>query len=154
MSYWDSTLVKKKLRFHAFFVVTAILVLTILLADTRPVSALPVPGSAVRAIPAFARKYGMPCSSCHQAWPMLSPFGQAFKDNGYQLGNERDAPDRPGATIAGSTYTGPRAAAADIKRATHQIDRAACKPTAGHSATPWRCWATAAKASNTPTARL
>lgn len=23
---------------------------------------------------------------------MLSPFGQAFKDNGYQLGNERDAP--------------------------------------------------------------
>jgi hypothetical protein len=34
----------------------------------------------------------MPCSSCHQAWPMLSPFGQAFKDNGYQLGNERDAP--------------------------------------------------------------
>lgn len=34
MSYWDYTLVKKKMRFHAFFVVTAILVLTILLADT------------------------------------------------------------------------------------------------------------------------
>jgi len=34
----------------------------------------------------------MPCSSCHEAWPKLSPFGQAFKDNGYQLGNERDAP--------------------------------------------------------------
>src|SRR5271155_4587951 len=44
------------------------------------------------AIPAFARKYGMPCSACHLAWPMLSPFGQAFKDNGYQLGNDRDAP--------------------------------------------------------------
>src|ERR1700681_4182678 len=44
------------------------------------------------AIPAFARKYDMPCSSCHEAWPRLSPFGQAFKDNGYQLGNERDAP--------------------------------------------------------------
>src|SRR5277367_4863111 len=92
MSYWDSTLVKKKMRFNAFSVVTAILVLTILLADTRPVSALPIPGGAVRAIPAFARKYGMPCSSCHEAWPMLSPFGQAFKDNGYQLGNDRDAP--------------------------------------------------------------
>src|SRR6267154_5736971 len=44
------------------------------------------------AFPAFARKYGLPCSSCHEAWPKLSPFGQAFKDNGYQLGNERDAP--------------------------------------------------------------
>src|SRR5216683_7430705 len=44
------------------------------------------------AFPAFARKYGMPCSSCHEAWPKLSPFGQAFKDNGYQLMNDRDAP--------------------------------------------------------------
>ena len=43
-------------------------------------------------IPAFARKYGLPCSACHQAWPMLSPFGQQFKDNGYQLGNDRDSP--------------------------------------------------------------
>ena len=44
------------------------------------------------AIPVFARKYGMPCSSCHEAWPKLSPFGQMFKDNGYQMGNDRDAP--------------------------------------------------------------
>ncbi len=44
------------------------------------------------AFPAFARKYGLPCSSCHEAWPKLSPFGQQFKDNGYQLGNDRDAP--------------------------------------------------------------
>ena len=44
------------------------------------------------AIPAFARKYGLPCSACHEAWPKLSPFGQQFKDNGYQLGNDRDAP--------------------------------------------------------------
>jgi hypothetical protein len=43
-------------------------------------------------IPAFARKYGLPCSACHQAWPMLNNFGQTFKDNGYQLGNGRDAP--------------------------------------------------------------
>jgi len=48
--------------------------------------------SPAKAFPAFARKYGMPCSACHQAWPMLSPFGQQFKDNGYQLGNDRDAP--------------------------------------------------------------
>ena len=43
-------------------------------------------------IPAFARKYGLPCSACHEAWPMLNNFGQTFKDNGYQLGNNRDAP--------------------------------------------------------------
>ena len=45
-----------------------------------------------RSIPAFARKYGLPCSACHEAWPKLNNFGQVFKDNGYQLGNERDAP--------------------------------------------------------------
>src|ERR1035437_10074092 len=44
------------------------------------------------AIPAFARKYGLPCSACHEAWPKLNNFGLTFRDNGYQLGNERDAP--------------------------------------------------------------
>jgi hypothetical protein len=44
------------------------------------------------AIPAFARKYGLPCSACHEGWPKLNSFGQTFKDNGYQLMNERDAP--------------------------------------------------------------
>lgn len=43
-------------------------------------------------IPAFARKYGLPCSACHEAWPKLNVFGQTFKDNGYQLGNDRDSP--------------------------------------------------------------
>ena len=43
-------------------------------------------------IPAFALKFGLPCSACHEAWPMLNNFGQTFKDNGYQLGNDRDAP--------------------------------------------------------------
>ncbi len=47
---------------------------------------------ATLAIPAFARKYGLPCSACHESWPMLSPFGQRFKDNGYQIGNDRDSP--------------------------------------------------------------
>src|SRR6266536_2412416 len=44
------------------------------------------------AIPPFARKYGLPCSACHTAWPELNAFGQRFKDNGYQLGNDRDSP--------------------------------------------------------------
>src|SRR5579862_516310 len=44
------------------------------------------------AIPAFARKYGLPCSACHEAWPKLNNFGQTFRDNGYQLGQGHDAP--------------------------------------------------------------
>lgn len=67
-------------------------ILGIFLRDSRSAYALPLPAVKVRAIPAFARKYGMPCSSCHEAWPKLSPFGQNFKDNGYQMGNDRDAP--------------------------------------------------------------
>jgi hypothetical protein len=44
------------------------------------------------ALPAFARKYGLRCSACHESWPMLNFFGQKFKDNGYQLMNDRDSP--------------------------------------------------------------
>src|SRR6201984_73302 len=44
------------------------------------------------ALPAFARKYGLRLSACHEAWPMLNYFGQKFKDNGYQLMNDRDSP--------------------------------------------------------------
>jgi hypothetical protein len=43
-------------------------------------------------IPAFARKYSLACSACHTVWPELNAFGQRFKDNGYQLGNDRDSP--------------------------------------------------------------
>ena len=62
--------------------VFSVTVLALCLLDCHPAQGLP----------AFARKYGMPCSACHEAWPMLSPFGQQFKDNGYQMGNDRDAP--------------------------------------------------------------
>jgi hypothetical protein len=44
------------------------------------------------ALPAFARKYGLRCSACHLAWPDLNDFGMRFRDNGYQLMNDRDAP--------------------------------------------------------------
>jgi hypothetical protein len=47
---------------------------------------------SANALPAFARKYGLRCSACHESWPMLNYFGQKFKDNGYQLMNDRDAP--------------------------------------------------------------
>jgi hypothetical protein len=68
----------------------AFLLIAIVACDVRTASALPT--SKVIAIPAFARKYGLPCSACHTAWPELNNFGQVFRDNGYQLMNDRDSP--------------------------------------------------------------
>src|ERR1700682_2292121 len=60
----------------------AALLAALMLADSQ----------SARAIPAFARKYGMPCSACHEAWPKLNNFGQTFTTTGYQMMNDRDAP--------------------------------------------------------------
>jgi hypothetical protein len=68
----------------------AFLLLAIAACDIRTASASPA--GKVMAIPAFARKYGLPCSACHTAWPELNNFGQVFRDNGYQLMNDRDSP--------------------------------------------------------------
>jgi hypothetical protein len=63
-------------------VVVTVLVLGLLLCACQ----------SAHAIPAFARKYSLPCSACHEAWPKLNDFGIAFRDRGYQLGNEKDSP--------------------------------------------------------------
>jgi len=47
---------------------------------------------SANALPAFARKYGLRCSACHESWPALNNFGLKFRDNGYQLMNDRDSP--------------------------------------------------------------
>jgi hypothetical protein len=78
---------KSRLKGLAVF---AFIVLAMLFADAKPAHALPT--GKVMAIPAFARKYGLPCSACHTAWPELNNFGQVFRDNGYQLMNDRDSP--------------------------------------------------------------
>jgi len=72
------------------FLMFGLLVVVIILGDCQPAYALPL--QKVAAIPAFARKYGLPCSACHTAWPELNNFGQVFRDNGYQLMNDRDSP--------------------------------------------------------------
>jgi hypothetical protein len=64
------------------YVSAALIVVFLVLSSSQRASALP----------AFARKYGLRCSACHESWPMLNYFGQKFKDNGYQLMNDRDAP--------------------------------------------------------------
>jgi hypothetical protein len=64
------------------FLLVALFLLSFLVTSSQP----------SYAIPAFARKYGLPCSACHIGWPILNVFGQQFRDNGYQLGNDRDSP--------------------------------------------------------------
>ncbi len=71
-----------RFRFSTSFTAAA-LVLVALVLSASP---------SANALPAFARKYGLRCSACHESWPMLNYFGQKFKDNGYQLMNDRDAP--------------------------------------------------------------
>ena len=47
----------------------------------------------ISAIPAFAKKYGKPCQTCHITEPKLNAFGELFRINGYQLrGTEEDTP--------------------------------------------------------------
>ena len=42
-------------------------------------------------IPAFARKYGVSCSTCHLPVPRLNAFGERFAENGFEF-----APGEPG----------------------------------------------------------
>jgi hypothetical protein len=37
------------------------------------------------AIPPFARKYETSCLTCHSVYPRLTPFGEAFRRNGYRF---------------------------------------------------------------------
>jgi len=92
MYEWAPQLAKSKFSWLASSLSFGLLFLAVVLTDSRSAAALPIPTAKVYAIPAFARKYGMPCSACHEAWPKLNNFGQNFKDNGYQMMNERDAP--------------------------------------------------------------
>ena len=82
MRMWaQSQLCQKALRVNSVLAAAFALIFVILTAS-----------QSANALPAFARKYGLRCSACHESWPMLNYFGQKFKDNGYQLMNDRDSP--------------------------------------------------------------
>ena len=56
----------------------------------RATGALAVLAAAVlatraEAVPTFARKYGTACNTCHTVYPRLTPFGEAFRRNGYRF---------------------------------------------------------------------
>lgn len=82
MRMWAQSHPCQKPQRGSFFLAAAF-ALTFLILGASP---------SANALPAFARKYGLRCSACHESWPMLNYFGQKFKDNGYQLMNERDSP--------------------------------------------------------------
>jgi hypothetical protein len=66
-------------------------------------SAAPAP-----AVPAFARRYGVSCSTCHSAWPALNATGLAFKLSGYRRLNGFDMkPTTPDIELAMGALTIP-----------------------------------------------
>ncbi len=44
------------------------------------------------AMPAFARRYNMSCSSCHSPFPKLKSYGEQFMNNAYQLAEKEPIP--------------------------------------------------------------
>ncbi len=40
---------------------------------------------SARSLPLFARENGVPCTTCHLAFPRLNAFGMAFRQNGYRM---------------------------------------------------------------------
>lgn len=61
-------------------------------ASSRPLSrlflflfALGAGIGSAEAIPAFARRYALPCHFCHDGFPKLSVLGEQFKERGYRL---------------------------------------------------------------------
>jgi hypothetical protein len=82
MRMWAQSHLCQKPQRVSFVLAAAFALVFLLLGASQSASALP----------AFARKYGLRCSACHESWPALNNFGLKFRDNGYQLMNERDSP--------------------------------------------------------------
>jgi hypothetical protein len=60
------------------------------------------------ALPSFARQTGQPCSTCHTAFPQLTPFGRRFKLGGYTMGGGmtfEQAPPIAAMVIGSFTHT-------------------------------------------------
>ncbi|MBI4178430.1 hypothetical protein HY522_03270 [bacterium] len=85
------------MRTKMFLVLFALTALMIISAQTPS-----------EAIPAFARKYGTSCSTCHIAPPTLNARGLAFRMNGYRFPDEeekvKDEPIELGAKSDKRTY--------------------------------------------------
>ena len=65
----------RRTLFRVLCWVQALLALAAILTISAPAAA----------IPAFARKYGTSCVTCHTVFPKLNPFGEAFRRNNYRF---------------------------------------------------------------------
>jgi hypothetical protein len=45
------------------------------------------------AVPSFARKYQTSCQTCHTVFPVLNPFGEAFRRDGYRFPSSSGSED-------------------------------------------------------------
>jgi hypothetical protein len=60
-----------------------------------------------QAIPAFARKYATSCQTCHTIYPKLTPFGEAFRRNGFRFpGTDSDYWKQESVTLTPKTGSG------------------------------------------------
>ena len=72
------SLVGARLRHSRWWLRCALLVTSCLVAQFLDIrSAL--------AVPSFARKYNTSCQTCHTQFPVLNPFGEAFRRNGFRF---------------------------------------------------------------------
>ena len=60
---------------------------TFVLASLAAATLIQTPTAS--AVPSYARQTGQPCSTCHTAFPELTPFGRQFKLMGYTSGGTR-----------------------------------------------------------------
>ena len=67
-------------RNHIRWLLWGLVLLTVL-------ALFPAPGQA---IPVFARKYNLSCTTCHSAFPALNEFGEEFVKSNYRLPNWKD----------------------------------------------------------------
>ena len=69
--------------------------LPVLPCSPRPTVLVPLRGAHdADAIPAFARKYQLSCSTCHAPFPRLKPFGEEFAARGFRMEDPAQEPTR------------------------------------------------------------
>src|SRR5579871_4996293 len=68
-------------------------VVQVLLAALVGIAVYFVAQRDARAIPSFARKYQTSCQTCHTVYPVLNPFGEAFRRDGYRFPSQNGSED-------------------------------------------------------------
>src|SRR5690348_12352398 len=66
---------KSRINLSLFALAVALAIVWVVLASAPKSSA----------IPAFSRKYQTSCTTCHNDYPELNDFGEAFKKNGFKF---------------------------------------------------------------------